>query len=67
MASEWTGQRLQKLLDDSDWTIERLADRLGVVTQSIENWLANKHRPSRVHRRTLDRIERGLRSQQVIQ
>jgi len=67
MASEWTGQRLKKLLDDGDWTIERLADRLGVVTQSIENWLVDKHRPSRVHRRTLDRMERALQSRQVAQ
>ena len=67
MASEWTGRRLQKLMEAGEWDEIEMAARVGASPGSIRNWLQNKCRMGTIYRQRLDRIERGLRSRMVVQ
>jgi len=60
MVSDWTGKRLQKLMDDGDYDAVSLAARLVVSPQSIANWLNDKYQIRLVYRRKLEAIERRL-------
>ena len=60
MASKWTGERLQKLMDDGGYDEVLLAASLVVSPQSIANWLQDKCEIRLVYRKKLEAIERRL-------
>lgn len=42
-----TGERLRRLLKESDMTSLELANRIGTSTQTVSAWLTNKSKPKR--------------------
>ena len=67
MASEWTGKRLQELMEVGEWDEIDMAARVGASPGSIRNWLQDKCQMGKIYRQRLDRIERGLQSRMVAQ
>jgi plasmid maintenance system antidote protein VapI len=54
-------------MEAADLSTTGMADKLHVSEQTIKNWLADAHRISRVHCKSLERIERRLATRQAVQ
>jgi DNA-binding transcriptional regulator YiaG len=51
-----TREEIKQLLEDLQWSEEKLADATGVTVFAVHKWLAGKNHPSRLRARKLRAI-----------